>query len=445
MKKYILSAMILLSMKGFAQEDKMNISVYENQKQKVEVKMGTRFIGDAALLNSDFTPLNSGAKISDARIRAKVTYGKWDMYVDFDFAKGKFTQKNIYGRYTFSKDENNFSNLKFGYAVDPFSMNANTSQATTHFIARPAYVYAFNHYRKLGFTYMWGNKRVFTHTGLYSENQYNNQEAGNQGFTFAGRYLGYLSKTDDLTVGIGASLKYTKLGTGKIDKNEVLERELHVSAPLENIVDARRQFTEMKLPWASDVLAYGFEGLISYKKFFARGEYAFSTVSKDRPDQELFDAQLGGLWAWTTLESWQKANPIGDTKYNGGYIELGYLILGDKYSYNSSTATLKGLNKAGMLEVVARISHTNLNDIKEGDYYLRGRNQFYPGGKVIDYPNASLSVAGGETMAYTLGVNYAITPYTQVMVGYTAQTLDNVFYTMDKNFSYLESRLIITF
>ena len=92
MKKYILAACVAaISMSGFAQDfdvdPTLNIS---NEEKKVNFTVGARFMADAALFNTEFTPLNSGACISDARIRTSMKYGEnWYFYADFGFGNGE--------------------------------------------------------------------------------------------------------------------------------------------------------------------------------------------------------------------------------------------------------------------------------------------------------------------------------------------------------------------
>ena len=52
----------------------------------------------------------------------------------------------------------------------------------------------------------------------------------------------------------------------------------------------------------------------------------------------------------------------------------------------TNTLLLGGMNDKGGLEVVARYSYTNLNDINKGDVFLIGNHKFYPNGEIKDYP-----------------------------------------------------------
>ena len=105
MKKYILMPVLAaLSLSGsviqaqdFDNNPVVNVS---NSKENLNFTIGARFMMDGAYYHSDFTPVKSGAAITDARIRTSMSYEDWYFYADFDFSKGKFSQKNIFLQYS---------------------------------------------------------------------------------------------------------------------------------------------------------------------------------------------------------------------------------------------------------------------------------------------------------------------------------------------------------
>ena len=110
----------------------------ENAEKEVKFTVGARMMADAAYYNSDFTPLQSGASITDARIRTSMTYKNWYFYADFGFGGGKFAQKNIFLQYSHLDNNDNTHAIKVGYYNDPAgSMARNTSLGSYHFISRP--------------------------------------------------------------------------------------------------------------------------------------------------------------------------------------------------------------------------------------------------------------------------------------------------------------------
>ena len=89
MKKiFLLPAFAALAMTAMAQDFDTNPVVkIENQEEELQFTVGARMMADVAYYHSDFTPLKSGAALSDARIRTSMTYKDWYFYADFDFSK----------------------------------------------------------------------------------------------------------------------------------------------------------------------------------------------------------------------------------------------------------------------------------------------------------------------------------------------------------------------
>ena len=447
MKKYILMPVLAaLSLSGsviLAQDfDNKPVVNVSNAKENLNFTIGARFMMDGAYYHSDFTPVKSGAAITDARIRTSMSYEDWYFYADFDFSKGKFSQKNIFLQYSLegAKGTHRF---KAGYYNNPASMANNTSRGSLHFISRSAAANAFSPSRELGLSYIFYNDHFFANQGVFAENKYNDQPAGYQGMSFGGRWVWRPINNEDRTFHVGAAFRYANIATGTVENN-VLKTELNIGSSLETYVDATQDFLSAQLPWAKNVFDVGAEFLYKTDNFFTRGEYMYKHVTKDRDDQALFEANLGSIDSWGTLESWQKGNPLGENSFHGAYIEAGYKIFGDPYQYSNSDALLKGLNGRA-LEVVARYSYTGLNDIVEGEKYVPGRDQYYPNGLLADYPSTSLSVGGGNMHSATLGVNYSFNKFAQVMLSYTYNRLDRDKFQYDKNFHVLQARLMFQF
>ena len=346
---------------------------------------------DGAYYHSDFTPVKSGAAITDARIRTSMSYEDWYFYADFDFSKGKFSQKNIFLQYSLegAKGTHRF---KAGYYNNPVSMANNTSRGSLHFISRSAAANAFSPSRELGLSYIFYNDHFFANQGVFAENKYNDQPSGYQGMSLGGRWVWRPINNDDRTFHLGAAFRYANIATGTVENN-VLKTELDMGSSLETYVDATQDFLSAKLPWAKNVYDVGAEFLYKTDDFFARG---------------------------------------------------GYKIFGDPYQYSNSDALLKGLNGRA-LEVVARYSYTGLNDLVEGEKYVPGRDQYYPNGVLADYPATSLSIGGGNMHSATLGVNYSFNKFAQVMLSYTYNRLDRDKFQYDKNFHVLQARLMFQF
>lgn len=444
-KTIILSSFMLCAFAGnisaqcFDNDPTINI---ENKDQEVKFTVGARFMSDVAYYHTDFTPLKSGAAISDARIRTSMTYKDLFFYADFDFSGGKFSQKNIFLRYTLKDDPTGNHSIKAGYYNNVATMANNTSRGSLHFMSRSAAVNALAPARELGITYKFYNDQFLLNQGISAENPYNNQKDGYQGFIAGLRWLYKPINNDEQTLHLGVTGRYERVNTSTV-KNNVATTEIHPSSSVQTYVD-KFAFTEAKVPYARDVFDLGAEVLYKNPKFFARGEYLMKRVTKKRDDNTLFVNQLGGMWSWTTLESWQKSNPIGNTNFNGGYVELGYQIFGDGYKYDNAEGLLKGWNGRS-LELVARYSYLGMNDLVKGELYSAGRDQYYPKGVLADYPATSLSIGGGNMHSVTLGANYSFNKYVQTLLEYTYNRLERDKYSYDKNIHTLQARLLFSF
>lgn len=445
MRKYIILPMLALcALTAGAQDfdNKPTVKI-DNDKEDLHFTVGARFMADAAYYHTDFTPLQSGATINDARIRTSLSYKDWYFYADFGFGGGKFAQKNIFLRYNQKAGEANHD-IQVGYYNDPAgSMARNTSLGSYHFISRPGVSNALGEGRELGATYKFTNKHFMAYQGVFTENQYNKEKAGFNGIVLAGRYQWRPIATEDQTLMIGGNIRYQHVGGG-VTENNVIKKTLKLGQSLETYVDDDDQFVSCELPWAENVLDAGAEALYHNTNFFVRGEYLYKHVTKKRDSKTIFEASNDNVDTWGTLEAWVTANPLRANNFHGGYVEAGYMIFGNPYQFDSRNGTLKGLSGKS-LEVVGRFNYTGLNDITEGDYFQAGRNQYYPGGKMADYPYKSTSVGGGNIRSYTVGVNYSFNKYVQVMLDYTYSRLSKDFLPNDKNFHAIQGRVQFIF
>jgi phosphate-selective porin OprO/OprP len=458
MKRYtIITAITVMCFTNttFAQGNNSDPSLLniKSEENKLEFTAGGRLMSDVAYYHSDFTALKSGAAISDARIRASLKYDKLYFYSDFDFTGGKFSQKDLYLRYNLAEGESGTHSLKAGFYADPASMSYNTSRYQYHFITRAAPVQAFVAGRQLGATYKFYNKYALLDQGVFAENRYNNQLAGYQGVTLAGRWLYKAINSDDLTLHIGAAARYAKMNTGWVENN-IFRQSQSFGSNLETSVDANDQFLHVDLPWASNNLNLTGEALLRTDKFFVRGEYLWKKVGKTRPDEELVEAQLGGVWSAGSVGAYQKLYPIRDNSFSGAYVELGYLLLGNRYSYSDEMGVLNGMNDNNSLEVVARYSFVNLDDINDNEYFLRGSKKFYPSeineanisnSYYFDYPIPSTSVPGGKVHLVTLGLNYTLNKYVKLMAEYKYSLVNHYYYDLDKNIHAAQLKMMFSF
>lgn len=446
MKKYMLMPLLALTaLSANAQDfDSKPTVTIDNKAEDLHFTVGARFMADAAYYHTDFTPMQSGAAISDARIRTSLTYQNWYFYADFGFGGGKFSQKNIFLQYAQEDSKGGRHAIKGGYYNDAAgSMARNTSLGSYHFISRAGVANALGEGRELGITYKYTNDHFLAYQGVFTENQYNKIEAGYNGLVFSGRYLYRPIIDENQTLAIGGNVRFQHVGGGVTEDN-VLKKTVKLGQSMETFVDEDEQFVSCELPWAENVFDAGAEVLYHNQKMFVRGEYLYKHVTKKRDSKTLFDASNNNIDTWGTLDAWVAANPLRSNNFHGGYIEAGYMIFGNPYSYDKNEGVLRGLSGRS-LEIVGRFNYTGLNDIVKGEYFSVARNQYYPDGYMADWPYKSTSVGGGAVRSYTLGLNYSFNKFAQVMVDYTYHHLTKDFLPYDKNFHEVQARLQFVF
>ena len=446
MKKYMLMPLLALTaLSANAQDfDSKPTVTIDNKAEDLHFTVGARFMADAAYYHTDFTPMQSGAAISDARIRTSLTYQNWYFYADFGFGGGKFSQKNIFLQYAQEDSKGGRHAIKGGYYNDAAgSMARNTSLGSYHFISRAGATNALGEGRELGITYKYTNDHFLAYQGVFTENQYNKIEAGYNGLVFSGRYLYRPIIDENQTLAIGGNVRFQQVGGGVTEDN-VLKKTVKLGQSMETFVDEDEQFVSCELPWAENVFDAGAEVLYHNQKMFVRGEYLYKHVTKKRDSKTLFDASNNNIDTWGTLDAWIAANPLRSNNFHGGYIEAGYMIFGNPYSYDKNEGVLRGLSGRS-LEIVGRFNYTGLNDIVKGEYFSVARNQYYPDGYMADWPYKSTSVGGGAVRSYTLGLNYSFNKFAQVMVDYTYHHLTKDFLPYDKNFHEVQARLQFVF
>jgi phosphate-selective porin OprO/OprP len=443
-KRYLLTtALAAIAMVATAQDFDTDPAIsIDNKKEDLHFTVGARMMADVAYYHTDFTHMKTGAALTDARIRTSMTFKDWYFYADFGFGGGKFSQKNIFLQYNWTRSAKRYHHsVRVGYFGDPSSMARNISAGSYHFISRPGSVNALSEGRQLGITYKFESEHWYAHQGIFADNAYNSQTDGYNGISESGRWLWRPVNNSRETFHIGATLRMSHLSGGEMYKS-AMKKNLYLSQALETSVDNTDEFVCADLDWANNVLNVGAEFHYNNRNFFLRGEYIYKHVTKRRDDRAVYNDAAEDMWG--SFEAWHAANPLRSNDFHGGYVEVGYKLFGPAYKYNSSDAVMGGL-EGKALEVVARVNYTGLNDINSGEYYSVEKGAYYPVGYDETLPYNSSSVGGGNVCSATVGVNFSFNKYVKVMADYTYSHLDRDALPYDKNFHAVQGRVIFTF
>ena len=89
MKKYILFPVVLVALvlssnmvKAQAEDVSNPLLQYINKDKGIRFTAGARLFADVAYYHSEYTPMKSGAALTDARIRTSLTYGPLYFYAE---------------------------------------------------------------------------------------------------------------------------------------------------------------------------------------------------------------------------------------------------------------------------------------------------------------------------------------------------------------------------
>ena len=245
MKKFIILPMFALcAMAANAQDfDSKPTVTIDNEQEDLHFTVGARFMADAAWYHNDYTPMQSGATIADARIRTSLTYQDWYFYADFGFGGGKFSQKNIFLRYNQKDNKGGNHDIQVGYYNNAAgSMARNTSLGSYHFISRAGAANALGEGRELGITYKFTNDKFMAYQGVTTENQYNKIESGFNGIVLSGRYQYRPINDGTQTLMIGGNIRYQHVGGG-VTENNVLKKTIKLGQSTSSTLVPRPSIT----------------------------------------------------------------------------------------------------------------------------------------------------------------------------------------------------------
>lgn len=444
MKKIIISALAVLtaSTSLFAQEAKEEMRSFmedglvkwKSEEKGVSFRVGARVAVDGGHYFDDKTDRSSGANISEARLRIYSTFARnFDAKFDVDFAGNKVSLKDVYVRYHLGKN----GIFYLGNYAEPFSADNIQSTGDMNFMYKPATIDALGTGRALGVSYRYYGNMFWGEGGVFSQKLSNEIYQGDKGWSVSARALFRMTQNNDYGFHVGGSLNNRRpdangFTSGKDDFN----RRATFGSALESPID-KTKFLDATVENANNVFKYGVEAMGYWKNLYFQGEYIGTSVDRKKDWDYLFQQQLGGMWSYTTMESFKKWYGEERTiNFGGYYAQVGWLICGGNYSYNSTNALMNRPGK-GAFELLFRYNHTNLDDV-DGEWFDGKFFESAATGK----PNNSVS--GGKVDSYTVGLNYYVAKNLIVKLNYNYQHL-NSYRSMDKNLNTIMARVFFEF
>lgn len=369
---------LLLPLWGMAQ------GFVKSEKENFEWRVIGRAMFDGGVFFSDSTKLGNGVVINDLRLGAVVRFLKhWEGRVEIGFAESKVSLKDIYIAYDYNEHS-----IRAGHYFELFGIENRVATTTYRLMNMSVTNNAFGDRRKIGVSYMYDNTRWTAAGGLFSDSDVDNNKGLDEGYTIVGKVVGRPVFDENKLVHIGLSARFSEH-----DEAERQKLVYKAGAPTSVLKSDENQFLRTSVTDMINQWRWGADVIMLYKGAYLQSECLVAHV-----------------------------NRAGAPNYTGkgGYVQVGYLLLGDrKYSYNPSQGWVDN-PAASNLELLFRYNITSMND-------------------------RHAEIMGGKEQDITLGVNYFLNKYVAVRLNYTYMVTDKYAVNGKESVNFVQGRLQFSF
>jgi len=389
-------------------EDREGILTFENKSAGYKLWLDNRVYIDGAYFFDDdtYNPIGNGVTVRRARFAIKaILHNNWYGEIDLDFAGSHVEMKDMIIGYRFTEKEGWKKNLSFraGNFKEAFSMETVTTSRYVSFIER-SLASKFSPSRHLGIQARKYDKYWLVYTGVHFADLGGMEEAGfsqthnkklgmDEGYSWTTRVVLRLPiDKKDMIFHVGGSYSYRTPKTSWENPNSWR----HSTRTMSNINRKKYLDTDDIINVESRSLM-GLELVGAWKNFMFQSEYLTSSLA---------GTDLNGV------------KGISATTADGMYAQVGWLIFGGRYQYNSGEGEFTRVKRGrdwGDIELAVRYDYLNLNDFDAKIY-------------------------GGGANAYTVGLNYHVNSNVKFMLNYSyadhdryANGKDKLFIGLDKN------------
>jgi len=354
-----------------------------------------RVMLDAAVFAEDKNQLHNGVELRRGRFALKaLLWSDWAAELDIDVAEAELDVKDAYVGYA------GWDNalVKIGQHREPFSLEETTTSRYISFMERAYVIDALAPGRHIGVSYAkWGEHYRFM-GGIYGQeigddDDPEEYEGDSDAIGITGRFVWVpiLNKEEARTLhlGISATTRTTDAGTDKVRFRS--RAETHI---------AHNRFVNTgKMKDVDDYQMLGLDAVVQLGSWSFQGEYITAHLNRFN-DRE--DVDVDG---WYTYVSWF---PTGENR-----------------NYTMAQSRFVSPNAKNAIELLARFSTIDLNDLDAG-------------------------VEGGQADNITFGLNWYFNNNVRWMINYTMVDNDQYAdgdgdYIGDDDFSFLGTRLQILF
>lgn len=352
--------------------------VIADDNTKFKITPSGRILIDGAFYASpEHHIFKNGMAIPEARLGAKMSYGKWSSWIDVGFAYGKVGLRNMWIQYDF----NPHNSLRVGNFLQPFGYQSPTTANNKPTFEQPIASALFTPGLQLGGMYTFQNASFYSATAFHVEssaltNVMNYPLFNQQGLTFLTRFV-WRNKDSHVEgkpiINTGISLGFSTPDSHLVD-NQDIHDGFTISANFPTKVNTT-QAVGAVIGEAKNRFKLTPELVFAYKRMALESQYFFQTI-----------ARKNGLKPYNAQSV---------------YVTLRGILIGGNYTYNSTSAHLNNPNK-NALEFVADYNYSTLSDAKAG-------------------------IFGGRANSLSLTLNYYFNPYITARLNYSLT------HTWDKN------------
>lgn len=344
-------------------------SALAQDETKFKVVPVGRLLVDGALYASPQKHLfKDGMAISEARLGARMWYGKWSTWIDVGFAYGKIGLRNMWIQYDFNP--NNF--IRVGNTLMPFGYQSATTANNKATYEQPLASALYTPGLQLGVVYTFQNPSFFSASAFHVEsnaltNVMNYPLFNQQGYSFLTRFVWrkYQNENDSPILNAGLSLGFSTPERRLVDDNDIHDGFINSA----NFPTKVSNVTAISATVGNALNRFKLspEFVVAYKRLAFESQYFFQTISRK--------------------------NKMTNVHSQAAFVTLRGIILGGDYTYDPS---------------VAHLLHPSKNTLE----------------CVLDYNYATLSdpkahIAGGRANSFNATLNYYFNKYFTARLNYS--------------------------
>lgn len=329
-----------------------------SETDNIEWRLMGRVFFDGGVFFNDKGDLGNGVQINDLRLGTQIRFLQhWNVKMELGYGNEKVSMKDVYINYKAGDHS-----VRLGYYHEPFGIDR-IGSTNFKFIETASADKTFGSSRKLGICYLYNQAYFNFMGGVFSDGNPAKANQLNEGYTVSAKFIGRPFLGDGILLHLAVAPHFSSHGD---------RVELDGGVPTSLLSGSDNRFVYADVTNAINQWKMEAEVIGIYRKWYVEGHYLMAHV-----------------------------NRAGVPNYNGqgGYVQGGYMILGEKQNYNPVTGMVANPAPKS-LEVLCRYNLTNLNDA---------------------------GIKGGRLSDLSLGMNYFINKYiaarlnyVHVMVGHNA-------------------------